>query len=498
MIRSKNQYFFYSLVIILLSAGLRFLMIGRVGLGDDEAHYWMWSKNLDWSYFDHPPMVAWIIALLTWIGGDHEFFVRAGAVFLFLITSFSVYFLAAGLKNEKTGFYSVVFLNVSPVFSFLGSVLMVPDGPLGAAWVLFLLFFYKAIQRPGFSRYWVLTGIALGIGALSKYNAILLPISAFLYLLLSNPKRFWLLRKEPYLALGIGFIFSLPVIYWNARHQWASFAFQLNHGVGEDSSFSPRLFFQILGAQIGYISPILFFLAWIALILSGIRGIRHQDQRYLFLFCFSAPTLLLFNGVGAFHKILPHWPALGFVTLFIALAIWIVEDRPKIKVWVISAAALGLTLTLLVPLHTLFTLLPYFNGFTARVDPTNDLYGWPEAARKVKSLQAQMKSGEGPVFIYSNKFLISDQIGFYTGQSRGIYCFNEDRSQFDFWGDPESLKGQNAIFVTDNRYEVDPVEKFGKNFDRIEKEEPVNIYRKGTLIRTFYIYRCYGFKGLKV
>ncbi|MHB8483337.1 MAG: ArnT family glycosyltransferase [Nitrospiria bacterium] len=498
MIKNKDRYFYYSWGMIILSAVLRFLMIGRVGLGDDEAHYWMWSKNIDWSYFDHPPMVAWIIAFFTWIGGNHEFFVRAGAVLLFIMTSLAAYYLATGLKNGKTGFYTVVFLNSSPVFSFLGSVLMVPDGPLGAAWALFLLFFYKALHGKEFNRYWVLTGIALGVGALSKYNAILLPVSAFLYLLLSTRHRFWLLRKEPCIALGIGFIFSLPVIYWNARHHWASFGFQLNHGIGEDHSFSPRLFFQILGAQIGYISPLLFCFAWFAVILSGIKGIKHQDQRYLFLFCFAAPTLLLFNGVGAFHKILPHWPALGFVTAFIALALWIVEERPKIKLWIASAIVVGLTLTLLVPLQALFMVIPYFKGFSAKTDPTNDLYGWPEAARRVERLQAEMNLKEGPAFIYSNKFLISDQLGFYTGKSRGIYCFNEDKSQFDFWDDPERLKGQNAIFVTDNRYQVDPVEKFGKNFERIEKEEPIDIYRKGILIRTFYFYRCYGFKGIRV
>ncbi|MBI1821781.1 MAG: glycosyltransferase family 39 protein [Nitrospirae bacterium] len=498
MTKNKDRYFYYSWLIIILSAVSRLLMIGKVGLGDDEAHYWMWSKNLDWSYFDHPPMVAWVIAFFTAIGGDHEFFVRVGAVLLFLITSWGAYFLAAALKDQKTGFFTVVFLNISPVFSFLGSVLMVPDGPLAAAWVLFLIFFYKALQIPHFNKYWVLTGIALGIGALSKYNAVLLPISAFLYLLLSKQNRFWVLRKEPYIALGIGVILSLPVVYWNAQNHWASFGFQLNHGIGEDHSFSSQLFFQILGAQIGYISPILFFLAWIAVILSGIKGIKYQDERYLFLFCFAAPTLFLFNGIGAFHKILPHWPALGFITAFIALALWIVEDRPKIKLWVASAVLLGISLTLLVPIQALFMVLPYTKSFTAKVDPTNDLYGWPEAASRVNFLQAKMNSKEGPTFIYSNKFLIADQIGFYTGKSRGVYCFNEDKSQYDFWDDPGSLKGQNAIFVTDNRYQVDPVEKFGKNFEKIEKEAPIDIYRKGVLIRTFYLYRCYGFKGIKI
>ena len=32
----------------------------------DEAYYWYYAQNPSWGYFDHPPMVAWMIALGTW------------------------------------------------------------------------------------------------------------------------------------------------------------------------------------------------------------------------------------------------------------------------------------------------------------------------------------------------------------------------------------------------------------------------------------------------
>lgn len=471
------------------------LMIGAVGLGDDEAHYWMWSKNLDWSYFDHPPMVAWIIAFFTGLGGDHEFFVRIGAVLLFALTSFGAFQLGKVIKNEKTGLYAVLFLNASPVFSFLGSVLMLPDSSLGTAWVFFIFFFYQAVQNPDDSRHWIFSGIALGIGLLSKYNAVLLPFSAFLYLLFSKQKRGLLLRKEPYLALLIGLVFAIPVFLWNARHEWASFGFQLNHGLGSDNSFSTILFFQILGAQLGYISPILFVLSFIALFLSGYRGLKEKDDNHLFLFFFAAPTLILFDLIGSFHRILPHWPALGFMTAFISLALWI-EERPKLNRWKVPALIFGLFLTLIIPIQALTFTIPITRYFGSIADPTNDLYGWPEAAKEINRLKAEMDK-EGPSFIYAYKFLIADQVGFYTRKSRGIYCFNEYKTQFDFWEDPDKLKGQNGIFVTDNRYDIDPIGKFGKNFERIERLPSLQIFRKGERIRTFYFYKSYGFKGLK-
>ncbi|MFI5305206.1 MAG: glycosyltransferase family 39 protein, partial [Nitrospiria bacterium] len=315
-------------------------MIGQVGLGDDEAHYWMWSKHLDWSYYDHPPMVSWIIAFFTGLGGDHEFFVRIGSVLLFTIASMGIYRLGHLFKNEKTGFYSVLFLNASPVFSFLGSVLMLPDSSLGAAWVFFLLFFYLALQKPELIRNWLFSGIALGFAILSKYNALLLPISALVFLFLSKKYREILLKKEPYIALAIGLVIGSPVFLWNAFHNWASFGFQLNHGLGSDHSFSMTLFFQILGAQLGYISPILFILCFISLFLSGYQGIKRQDNVHLFLFSFGAPTLVLFDLIGSFHRILPHWPALGFMTGFISLAL-LIDERPKLNRWKIPAISLG-------------------------------------------------------------------------------------------------------------------------------------------------------------
>ncbi|MFI5305681.1 MAG: hypothetical protein ACHQYP_12920, partial [Nitrospiria bacterium] len=154
-------------------------------------------------------------------------------------------------------------------------------------------------------------------------------------------------------------------------------------------------------------------------------------------------------------------------------------------------------LTLVIPVQALFSVIPITRYFNSKADPTNDLYGWPDAAKEVKRLSTEWSS-EGPVFIYAYKFLIADQIGFYTRQSRGIYCFNEDKTQFDFWDDPDKLKGQNAIFITDNRYNVDPREKFAKNFEKIEKPKLIDIYRNGLLIRTFFIYKCYGFKGLNI
>jgi len=34
----------------------------------DEAYYWIWGQKLGWSYFDHPPLHAWLLHLASIFG----------------------------------------------------------------------------------------------------------------------------------------------------------------------------------------------------------------------------------------------------------------------------------------------------------------------------------------------------------------------------------------------------------------------------------------------
>ena len=55
---------------------IRLLLAAHLELHFDEAYYWYWSKNLQLSYFDHPPAVAWFISAGTALFGDTELGVR--------------------------------------------------------------------------------------------------------------------------------------------------------------------------------------------------------------------------------------------------------------------------------------------------------------------------------------------------------------------------------------------------------------------------------------
>jgi len=59
--KGKKQKIFWGIIILIGLANT--LQAIFTELIYDEAYYWYFSKKLDWGYFDHPPMVAAMIAL---------------------------------------------------------------------------------------------------------------------------------------------------------------------------------------------------------------------------------------------------------------------------------------------------------------------------------------------------------------------------------------------------------------------------------------------------
>ncbi len=51
-------------------------MAAVLPLSFDEAYYWLWSKHLALSYYDHPPVIAYAIRAGTLLFGDTAFGVR--------------------------------------------------------------------------------------------------------------------------------------------------------------------------------------------------------------------------------------------------------------------------------------------------------------------------------------------------------------------------------------------------------------------------------------
>ncbi|MCK4649021.1 glycosyltransferase family 39 protein [bacterium] len=476
-----KKYRILFLVLLLSLTIFRLFYIKGFNLCPDEAYYWDWSRNLALSYYDHPPLVAYLIFLFTRLGSS-EFTIRLTSVLITLGISIFIYLLATDIfKSERIGFFSALLLNIMPGFS-IGGIIITPDAPLVFFWVITFYLFYQLVKKDN-KNLWYPLGISLGLGLLSKYNMVLFLPCTLIFLLLSRENRKWFRYKEPYLALVIAFLIFIPVIVWNYQHHWVSFTKQLSHGFSKRGSFFRNLG-GYLGAQAGIISPFLFFgLLWA--MIKGFRlGVKEKRDNLLLLSCFSLPIFLFFLLTSLRSKVEANWPAVGYFTALIAFTglIFKIKRKGKKVFFILFIFLSSFILTALAHYPAILQLPP-------KIDPTNRLYGWDQLGERVSGIKDRM--GE-EAFIFAPRHQLASALAFYTDKKYQTYDLDGE-NRYDYWGRADFLMGRNAIFVTPENY--DKASGILSHFKSFKEEEPCEIYRNEQLIKTFSIYRCYNYQG---
>ena len=500
-----------------------------VGLADNEAYYWTWAKQLDWSYFDHPGMVAYVIAFTTWIGGDSPFFVRIGATLLFLVTTIFVYFLTIDIfKSKRAGFYSVILTNILPLFFVVG-IIIIPDTPLAAFWAIFLYLLYKTTKGEEFRWwYWYLMGISAGLAILSKYFAILLLPSAIMFLASDKSVRKYLKSPHFYLAILLAALIATPILLWNVSEGWPSLTFHLDTRHGDGMEFEWDNFGKMIGGQMS-MTPILLYFLLASLVVAIKRGfVKNGDVRYKFIALMSAPTLLFFYVIMCFtDSAEPHWPALGYIPLVICAAGLYPEylkrwgdkrlsdfkifkaigfggfgrwmDRTSaFKALVVTGIVFPLIFIVIMNVQIIY---PIYRPAVTKYDSTNDFYVWDEAGERVKEIYREMMVEEGDTygepFIFSYHYNPASQLNYALRGTAYVWCLSRKTDQFDFWQDLDELEGRVGIYIVNDHYDDPPDERF--IFDFIEGPEVLRVWRIDNIYlgKEFYIYRCYGFRGMK-
>src|SRR4051812_36712918 len=198
-------------------------------LAADEAHYWDWSRHLDWSYYSKGPLVAWIIRascelfgpLSRALTGNDALAVRLPAVPCGALLSVSLYLLTVQtLGRERTGAAVVALSLAFPVVS-AGATVMTIDAPYTACWGWALVLTYHAVFRHS-AWAWPLAGAVVAVGILAKYTMVLWAPCVGLFLLASAEHRRLLRGPGFWTAVVVAALGGLPILYWNARNGWVS------------------------------------------------------------------------------------------------------------------------------------------------------------------------------------------------------------------------------------------------------------------------------------
>src|SRR6516164_3528434 len=266
-----------SLTILALVA-LRLIAAAVTPITFDEAYYWMWSKSLAGGYYDHPPMVAYVIRAGTMIAGDTELGVRLVSILLALPMSYAVYRSAAILfGGARVAASAAILLNVT-LMAAVGTLIVTPDAPLLVA-SSFVLFFLTKVLETGRGTWWLAVGAAVGAALLSKYTSLFFGLAILIWLLTVPELRRWFASPWPYLGGLLAFALFAPVILWNADHQWVSFIKQMGRARIEE--FRPAFIAELAPTQIVFATPLVFILGSMGLHALAFRKAGARPARIL-------------------------------------------------------------------------------------------------------------------------------------------------------------------------------------------------------------------------
>lgn len=444
----------------------------------DEAYYWMWGQHPALSYFDHPPMVAWVQGLSAAIFGWNRFALRLPIV-LTMIGDFALLYLfarrLAGEQWRNWFWLSAVIFLTAPIYVAMTTVTL-PDHLLillGLA-ALYCLHGFAHSFEAGAPRWRLLYlgAAALGFAMLSKYYGALLGVGFVLFVVLRA--RGMLRSLHFYLAALLAVAMQTPVIIWNIQNGFASFGFILG---GRSTVTSSVSFIGTLGYLLGIVAIVSPFLMWPMVRFAFGRGAKPQ---WLPVTVFWVSTLA-FLVASLVTNILIHWNLVAYIAMLPFLV-------PHLRSRILLAAQVGYGVLAIGLLGFNYGVAPIV-GLIGYADQTSAWsHGWDEIAPRVEAL----KSETGATFVATNGYVLAGSLGFAMHDPH-VTSLSGARDAFDYWRDNAALDGKDAIIVADKWRSV--TDGFARNFQSVTLLETISIERFGKRIDTYRIYLGKGFSA---
>jgi dolichol-phosphate mannosyltransferase len=158
--RGDRRHLAIALGIVAAGALLRGAFAILVPLFEVESYYWLWSRELAWGYYDHPPMLALVMSLSPLLD-DSALGLRVGHLLLSTLGSLFFYGFCLRWLTPRAALASLFALQLMPFWLPFG-VVATTDGPLLFFWSLALLGFQAAVARGGIGL-WLAAGVATGL-----------------------------------------------------------------------------------------------------------------------------------------------------------------------------------------------------------------------------------------------------------------------------------------------------------------------------------------------
>jgi dolichol-phosphate mannosyltransferase len=482
---------------------LRLVYAAQLELMPQEAYYWNYSQHLDIGYLDHPPLLAWLIALSTAIGGDTELFVRLPAFLCGAATLVLCFLFVRNVAGQPAAFRAALLVSVLPFFFGVG-FMATPDAPLAAAWAGMIYFLERALlgARP---RAWWGVGLFLGLGMLSKYTIVLLGGATLLFLLIDPPSRRWFRSPRPYLGVALSLVVFSPVIYWNWRHDWASFSFQSSRRLVDDPVQFQLPFFLICVVCLATPVALEGFVSGIRGLRRGSLMVRHEGRRqarFSALYVLFPMSVFLLTSLWAETKM--NWTGPLWIAALPLLALSMTgPPRPgdrtlfdRLVAW--SWRPLLLGLTVFYGLVFYYTLLGLPGVHWRQKYLTT---AWRDLGAQVRQVEREVeaRTGAKPLVLGLDKYNLSSLLAFYdpTGDgaanTAGRHLLEDYTGlMYDYWFPRAAARGRSLVVVHDERRRVEQ----RRILRRAARAEPLRelVVRKGDLeVGRYYLRVLHGY-----
>jgi 4-amino-4-deoxy-L-arabinose transferase-like glycosyltransferase len=419
-----------ALVLLLLAGKLAVLVFA--GVFQDEAYYWLWGQHPALSYYDHPPLNAWLQGLSGALFGWNRFAMRLPVALALVADIGLIWLISKRIAWDWPEHFwrTAILLLGTPIFLAVTSVAL-PDHLLLTCSLAALYFFLSFFQRwPELPRWrdLYLGAFFLGLAVLSKYNGAFIGFGLALYIL-AVPRARPLLRKpQLYLAAAIAIAMQAPVLMWNLQQGMASFGFIF----GARHSGLPTTF---EGTGQWLVGLLVFVGPFLLLPMLGFAVSRRRGEGLVRIIFWLSTLVIL--GLSVVTATLFHWNLVAYLAALPFLAF---HMRWRWLTW----------------LHTLygvaflgFMLVNY--GFTPLTDvkglgdeATGWAYGWADTAAAVEAARTEHKAG----FVATADYTTAGLLG-YAMADKDVVSLNSHRDQFDYWFDPAAHAGQDAILFGD-------------------------------------------------
>ncbi len=429
-----------------------------IPLHGDEAYYWVWSHHLQGGYYDHAPLLAFMIKVSNFIS-ESEWGVRLSAVFSMSIAGLYIFKLTQKMSDDTTAL-NALFIYCSVILVHAGYTLVTPDAPLILFWSLALYYGYIAFFENSTKAY-LLLGLFLGLMMMSKYTAILFAFTLVFFALIKRRELFrdWRI----YAVVGISSVVITPMLWWNYQHDWISFLFQLTHGSTKTLDINFGRFLEFFGGQFGVFTPV--FTAVLFYYLVKKHAFFSNEKLFYISLSILVPLLFFFYK-SLLARIELNYTAPAFVGGAVLLAH--IFQRYGLKKTFKAGIITALILSAIVRI-----------AFQTHLEIVQDrMYGNREA---IALLETYAKTSDA---FYGDHLTIAALMQFYLPRHPQTQIYTRTRfSQYDMWRG--KAKPKDGLYLTQNPAK----EKLLKVFSSVVLLNTFTCKRGPNGTKTFYIYR---------